>query len=81
MELLILSFLTATGKVWALSKLLTLHRLVRLSKWFDLFFIFVLPLVFFGTFSGMIVAVLSGLWFTSIVWFLGLFISNENRPK
>jgi hypothetical protein len=73
MELLILSFLTATGKVWALSRLLGFNRLLRLSRWFDLFFIFALPLMFYGTFNGMVVAVLSGLWFTFITWFFGLF--------
>jgi hypothetical protein len=81
MELIIIAFLTATGKVWVLSKLMTLKRLVRWSKWFDLFFIFILPIMFFGTFQGMIVAVLSGLWFTAIVWFLSLFIKNDNLPS
>lgn len=73
MELLILSLLTALGKIWVLSRILGLTRLVRLSKWFDLFFVFALPLAFYGTFSGIILAVLSGLWFTGITWFLGLF--------
>lgn len=77
MELLVLSFLTALGKVWVISKLIGLRRLIHYSKWFDLFFVFVLPVLFFGTFSGAILAVLSGLWFTAMTWFLGIFTPKE----
>jgi hypothetical protein len=78
MELILLSFLTALGKVWVLNRLLGARRLVRHAKWFDLFFVFVLPIMFFGTFSGMLLAVLSGLWFTTMTWFMGLFV---RQPK
>ena len=81
MEILILSFLTAIGKIWALSRLIGLARLIRLAKWFDLFFLFVLPLMFYGTFQGMVLAVLSGLWFTLITWFMSLFTSNEHNQS
>jgi len=77
MELIILAFLTATGKIWVLCKILGTRNLIHYAKWFDLFFIFALPLVFMGTYSGAILAVLSGLWFTAITWFLGLFIKTR----
>lgn len=37
------------------------------DKWIDLFFVVVLPFAFYGTFSGMVTAILSGL-------FLSLFL-------
>jgi hypothetical protein len=76
MDLVILSFLTAFGKVWVLTRLIGARRLVRHAKWLDLFFVFILPILFFGTFSGAILAVLSGLWFTVMTWTIGLFIKR-----
>jgi hypothetical protein len=85
MELIILAFLTAIGKVWLLSKVLGIRRLLRLSVYFDVAFTFILPILFMGTFSGAILAVLSGLWFTAITWFLGIFVKHDkdsfNQPR
>ena len=77
MELILLAFLTAMGKVWLLSRIMSLRRLLHYSKWFDIAFTFILPILFMGTFSGAILAVLSGLWFTAITWFLGIFIKHD----
>lgn len=77
MEIVILAFLTATGKLWLLSKVLGLRRTLHYAIWFDLAFTFILPILFMGTFSGAILAVLSGLWFTAITWFLGIFIKHD----
>lgn len=74
MEFIVLSFLTALGKVWVLTRLIGCRRLIRHAKWFDLFFVFGLPILFFGTFSGAILAVLSGLWFTAMTWLMSLFV-------
>ena len=81
MEIIILAFLTAVGKVWLLSKILGIKRLLRHAMWFDLAFTFILPILFMGTFSGAILAVLSGLWFTAITWFLGLFIKHDKDSQ
>lgn len=81
MEIIILSFLTAVGKIWLLSRLLGLRRLLRHAVWFDVTFTFVLPILFMGTFSGAILAVLSGLWFTALTWFLSIFVKHEKDPS
>lgn len=81
MEIIILSFLTAVGKVWLLSKILGIKRLLRHAMWFDLAFTIILPLLFMGTFSGAILAVLSGLWFTAITWFLGIFVNHDKDSQ
>lgn len=74
MEIIILAFFTALGKVWVITRFLPVQKLVRHAKWFDLFFVFAVPIMFFGTFSGAILAVMSGLWFTFMTWLLGLFV-------
>lgn len=61
MEILILSFILATGKFILICKFLPLREVLYFEKWIDLFFTIVLPMVFFGTFSGMVTAVFSGL--------------------
>jgi thiamine transporter ThiT len=77
MEILILSFLTALGKIWVISRVIGTRALVKWAKWFDVFFIFALPLLFMGTFSGATLAVLSGLWFTLLTYMLGWFVSTK----
>lgn len=74
MEYLVLSFFTAVGKMWVISRFIGFVRMIRLARWFDLFFVFVLPILFFGTFAGMVTAVLSGLWFTLLTAFFGVFV-------
>jgi hypothetical protein len=61
MEILLLSFLLATGKFILICKFLPLREVLYFEKWIDLFFTVVLPIAFFGTFSGMVTAVFSGL--------------------
>jgi hypothetical protein len=51
--------------------------LLRYATIFDVIFTFILPVLFMGTFSGAILAVLSGLWFTALTWFLGIFIKHD----
>lgn len=77
MELIILSLLTAIGKIWVITRIIGTKALVKWAKWFDLFFIFALPILFFGTFSGAILAILSGLWFTALTFVMGWFVSTK----
>ncbi len=75
-ELILLALITALGKTIVLARLITLRRLVIHQIWFEVFFTFILPLAFLGTFSGAILGVFSGIWFTIIVRFLGLFVKT-----
>jgi len=61
MEILLLSFLLATGKFILICRFLPLKKVLWFDKWIDLFFTIVLPIAFYGTFSGMVTAVFSGL--------------------
>lgn len=62
MEILVLSFLLATGKFILICKFFNLRKVLRYDKWIDLFFTIILPIAFYGTFSGMVTAVFSGLF-------------------
>lgn len=74
MELLALSFLTAFGKLYLLCRLMTAGRVVAYQKWFDIGFTVFVPLLFLGTFHGALFAVLSGLWFSLMLWFISRFV-------
>jgi hypothetical protein len=67
MEILLLAFLLACGKLILLVKFTPFRQVLFFDKWVDLFFTVVLPMAFYGTFSGMVTAVFSGL-------FLSLFL-------
>lgn len=62
MEILLLAFLLATGKFILFCKFLPIKKVLYFDKWIDLFFTIILPIAFHGTFSGMIVAIFSGLF-------------------
>jgi len=62
MDLLVLGFLLASGKFILMLKFLPMRKLLWWDKWIDLFFTIVVPLALHGTFSGMIVAIFSGLF-------------------
>lgn len=81
MEFILIAFLTATGKLIVLSKMVGLVRLVKYQVLWDIAFTFLVPILFIGTFSGAIVAVLSGIWFSVILWFLSLFVTVPVKPK
>ncbi len=80
MEFILIAFLTATGKLIVLSKMVGLVRLVKYQVLWDIAFTFLVPILFIGTFSGAIVAVLSGIWFSLILWFLSLFVTVPVKP-
>ena len=85
MEYIIISFLTATGKLIILCKLLGPGRCVKIQVWLDILFTFLVPILLIGTLGGAIIAVLSGIWFTVLLWFLSLFVKPvplfQRQPK
>jgi hypothetical protein len=81
MEFILIAFLTATGKLIILSKMMGLVRMVKYQVLLDIAFTFLVPILFIGTFSGAIVAVLSGIWFSALLWFLSLFVTVPVKTK
>lgn len=74
MEFVILGFFTALGKYIILWKLIGMPKILRIEKWVDLFFTIFLPMLFAGTFSGVLLAVFSGLWLSLMLRCTALFV-------
>lgn len=77
MEIIILSFFTALGKLILIHKVWTLQRALRYEKWIDLFFAILLPILFMGTFHGALLAVFSGLWLSVMLRISHLFVKVQ----
>lgn len=72
METLILSIVVGCGLAFTLTRILGYAKTLRYSVWLDLFFTLVLPLLFAGSYSGMVLAALSGITLSIILFFLKL---------
>lgn len=72
MAILLLALLLATGKFILICKFCNLRKVLYFEKYVDLFFTLVLPALFYGTFSGMVTAIFSGL-------FLSVFLHIAKR--
>lgn len=77
MEFIILGALFAIGKLIVLIKLFSLKKLLWFEKYIDLFFTLILPILFFGTFSGALLAIFSGLWLSLLLRCCALFVKPE----
>ena len=72
MEIIIFSFFSALGILLVLTRTLGFKRTMRYRKGIDVVTTFGLPVLFLGTFSGMITAFFIGLWITGLTWLLNL---------
>ena len=79
MDLLIIALILSITKFCLICKFIGLRKALYFDKYIDLFFTLVLPLAFFGTFSGMVVAVLSGLSLSMMLLIAKIFFKPE-RP-
>lgn len=80
MEILVLSFLFATGKFILICKFFPLKKVLYFDKWIDLFFTIAVPAMFHGTFSGMVTAVFSGL-FLSLYLLIAKWAVGSEAPR
>lgn len=72
MEIIIFSLLSALGIILVLTRTIGFKRTMRYRKGIDVVTTFGLPVLFLGTFSGMITAFFIGLWVTVFTWLLNL---------
>lgn len=79
MEILVLSFLFACGKFILICKFMPLRKVLYFDKYIDLFFTLILPIAFYGTFSGMVTAIFSGL-FLSMFLLIAKFLVGSEPP-
>ena len=73
MEYILFSFLAAFGVVLIFPRILGLRRTLKIRKLLDVVATFGLPILFMGTFAGMITAFFTGLWITLITSVLQAF--------
>ena len=73
MEFVLLSFFSAIGIVLVFTRTIGLRRTLKIRKPLDVVSTFGLPILFMGTFAGMITAFFTGLWITLITSVLQVF--------
>jgi hypothetical protein len=79
MEILFLSFLCALSYIIILCKIFSLSFIARTQVFWDILFTLGVPFLFIGTFSGMSTAIITGVIFSMITFFLSLLV--EDKPK
>lgn len=70
MEIMMLSFFMAIGYILLAFKTLGVGRTIRWQVLLDIAFTATVPVLFIGTFSGMLLAILAGIFFTVIMIFI-----------
>lgn len=80
MEIVIFSFISALGLLLVLTRTLGLKRTLKIRKMLDVIVTFGVPILFTGTFSGMITAFFTGLWFTLLTCLLQVIVNPHQYP-
>ncbi len=75
MEIVIFSFISALGLLLVLTRTIGLRYTLKFRKMFDVIVTFGVPILFVGTFSGMITAFFTGLWFTILTCLLNVLVN------
>ena len=71
METILVSFISAAGALILVVKTIGLKNAVRFQVLIDLILTIGFPILLFGTYSGMVVAFLSGLWVSLFLYAAG----------
>ena len=74
MEIIVFSFFSSLGILLVCTRALGVIRTIKHRKKLDVLVTFGLPALFIGTFSGMLTAFITGLWFTLQTMLLALVI-------
>lgn len=75
MEIVIFSFISALGILLVLTRTIGLRYTLKIRKMLDVIVTFGMPVLFIGTFSGMITAFFTGLWFTILTCLLNVLVN------
>lgn len=73
MEFILFSFFSAFGIILLFTRTIGIRRTLKIRKPLDVVTTLGLPILFMGTFAGMITAFFTGLWITLITGILQLF--------
>lgn len=81
MEIIILAFFSSIGILLLCTRTLGVDRTIKHRKKLDILVTFGLPALFLGTFSGMVTAFFTGLWFTLQTIMLSILIPNKTKRE
>jgi hypothetical protein len=81
MEIILLAFFASIGILLVCTRTLGVNKTIKHRKKLDILVTFGLPMLFVGTFSGMITAFFAGLWFTLQTIFLAIVVPQRGRRK
>lgn len=76
MHILFLAFASANGLLLVLCKMLGHQRVIRHQILIDIILTFGLPVLFFGTFSGMATAMIAGIIVSIELWIAKQFVTT-----
>ena len=77
MEYVLLSLVCATSYLIILIKMIGIGNVVRFQLYLDIIFTLGSPLLFLGTYSGMMTAFISGVIFSTLTFIMGQYIKPE----
>ena len=81
MEIIILAFFSSVGILLVCTRTLGVDRTIKHRKKLDILVTFGLPFLFIGTFSGMVTAFFTGLWFTIQTIMLAILIPSKGKRQ
>jgi len=81
MELVIFSFFSAFGIILLFTRTIGIRRTLKIRKPLDVITTLGLPILFIGTFAGMITAFFTGLWITLMTSILNMFFKAPKWAK
>jgi len=77
MEIILAGTIAAAAVLFLILKFGKLRRILAFDKWIDMFVTVVIGIMFFGTFSGMMVAVTAGCIVSAFLYFAKRMIGSE----
>lgn len=77
METIVIAIVAGTGIVFTILKMLPTKKVLHYDYIFDIFFTIIMPILFMGSYNGMVLAIISGLTISIEFWVLKKLIGSE----
>ncbi len=81
MDILFLAFVSAVSYIIILVKVFSIRFLAKTQVIWDCLFTFGLPFLFYGTYSGMAVAFISGVFFSIMTYCISFLVKLERKSN
>ena len=77
MDTIIIAIIAGTGLVFTILKIFPIKKALHYDYVFDIFFTIIMPMLFMGSYNGMVLAIISGLTVSVELFFLKMIIGTE----